>query len=81
MSTTDGQASLTMVSIKLPTFWTNSLLVWFHQAKSQFAIKCVTTSLTKFYHSVAALPQDVATPLEYLVRNPPAELYAALRSC
>ena len=32
------------------------------------------------YHCVAALPQDVATPLEYLVRNPPAELYAALSS-
>ena len=70
-----------MVSIKLPTFWTDSPKVWFLQAESQFAIKPVTTFLTKFHHCVAALPQDVATHLIDLVCNPPADPYATLRAC
>ena len=53
----DGQGSLTRVSIKLPTFWTNSPDVLFLQAKSQFAIKRMTTSLTKFHNCVAAQPR------------------------
>ena len=52
----DGQLSLTMVSIKLPTF----------QAE---------TSMTKFHHCVAALPQDVATRLIDLIRDPTADPY------
>ena len=69
-----------MVSIKLPTFWTDSPKVWFLQAKSQFAIKRVTTSLTKFHHYVAALPQDVATRLIDLIRDPTADPYTTLRA-
>ena len=72
--------SLTTVYIKLPTFWTDSPEVWFLQAESQFAIKHMTTFLTKFHDWVAALPQAVATRLIDLVHNPPAEPYAALRS-
>ena len=41
----------------------------------------MTTSLTKFHHCLAALPQDVATRLIYLVCNPAADLYATLRAC
>lgn len=76
----DGQLSLTTVSIKLPTFWTDSPEVWFLQAEAQFAIKRVTTSLTKFHHCVAALPQDVATRLIDLIRNPTSDPYATLRT-
>ena len=70
----------TTVSIKLPTFWTNSPEVWFLQAEAQFAINHVTTSLTKFHHCVAALPQDVATRLIDLIRNPTSDPYATLRN-
>ena len=66
----DGQLSLTMVSIKLPTF----------QAEAQFTIKCVTTSMTKFHHCIAALPQDVATRLIDLIRDPTADPYTTLRA-
>jgi len=80
VSNPDGQGSLTTVSIKLPTFWTDSPEVWFLQAESQFAIKRVTASMTKFHHCVAALPQDVATRLIDLIRNPSADPYTALRA-
>ena len=66
----DGQLSLTMVSIKLPTF----------QAEAQFTIKRVTTSMTKFHHCIAALPQDVATRLIDLIRDPTADPYTTLRA-
>jgi hypothetical protein len=76
----DSQVHLTTVSIKLPTFWTDSPEVWFLQAEAQFAIKRVTASLTKFHHCVAALPQDVATRLIDLIRSPPADPYSTLRA-
>ena len=71
---------LTTVSVKLPTFWTDSPEVWFLQAEAQFENKRITSSRTKFTHCVAALPQDVACRLLDLVRAPPAEPYEALRS-
>ena len=77
----DGQLSLTTVSIKLPTFWTDTPEVWFLQAEAQFAIKHMTTSLTKFHHCVAELPQDVATRLIDLIPNPTSDPYATLRTC
>ena len=52
--------SLTTVSVKLPTFWTDSPEVWFIQAEAQFEVKRITTCL-------AALPQDVACRLLDLV--------------
>ena len=71
---------LTTVSIKLPTFWTDSPEVWFLQAEAQFENKRIVTSRTKFTHCLAALPQDVACRLLDLIRSPPAEPYEALRS-
>jgi len=76
----DGQLSLTRVSVKLPTFWTDSPEVWFLQAEAQFGIKRVTTSLTKFHHCVAVLPQDVAIRLIDLILKPTSDPYATLRT-
>ena len=58
---------LTTVSVKLRTFWTDSLEVWYIQAEAQFENKGKTTSRTKFTHCLAALSQDVACRLLYLV--------------
>ena len=74
-----AQLPLTTVSVKLPSFWTDSPEVWFLQAEAQFENKGITVSRTKFTHCVAALPQDVACRLLDLVRAPPADPYAALR--
>ena len=71
---------LTTVSVKLPTFWTDSPEVWLIQVEAQFEVKRITVSQTKFNHCLAALPQDVACRLLELVRAPPAAPYEALRS-
>ena len=70
--------SLMNISVKLPTFWTNSPEVWFIQAEAQFENKTITASRTKLMHCVAALSQDVACSLLDLVRAPPIDSYEAL---
>lgn len=51
---------LTMVFVKLPSFWTDSQEVRFLQAEAQFEVKRITASHTKFTQFVASLSQDVA---------------------
>ena len=58
--------------MKLPAFWPDGAEVWFAQADTQFAIKAVTLSKTKFYHMVAVLPQEGAAQILNLIRAPPA---------
>ena len=60
------------VSMKLPTFWPDATEVWFAQADAQFAIRNLTVSKTKFYHTVAVLPQKVASQNLDLISAPPA---------
>ena len=70
---------LTTVSVKLPTFWTDSPEVWFLQAEAQFKNKRITLSQTKFTHCIAFLPHDVACRLLDLVSAAPSDPYKALR--
>ena len=60
------------ISMKLPIFWPDAVEVWFAQADTQFAIRNVMVSKTKFYHLVAVLPQEVASQILDLIRAPPA---------
>ncbi|KFD51267.1 hypothetical protein M514_07867 [Trichuris suis] len=64
MNAQDGESPLVTatsasVSIKLPPFWPRSPRLWFAQAEAQFALRQITSSLTKFYYVIAALPDDV----------------------
>ena len=60
------------IALKLLVFWPNTAVVWFAQADTQFAIKTITESKTKFYHAVASLPQDVAAQILDFIQAPPA---------
>ena len=70
--TSDAVLVAANVSMKLPTFWPDKAEVWFSQADTQFAIRSLTVSKTKFYHAVAVLPQEVASQILDLIRAPPA---------
>ena len=59
------------VALKLLVFWHEAADVWFVQDDAQFAIKSITVSKTKFYHTVASLPQDVAVQILDLIHAPP----------
>ena len=70
------------VALKLPVFWLEAAEVWFAQADAQFAIKTITVSKTKFYHTVASLPQDVAAQILDLICAPPTgDPYEVLKEC
>ena len=68
----DEEVAVRVVAIKLPQFWPEQPYVWFAQAESQFALKHVTVSLTKFHHVVSVLPQQVAAGVLDLIRSPPS---------
>ena len=66
--------------MKLPVFWPDAAEVWFAQADAQFVIRNVTVNKTKFYHTVAVLPQEVALQILDLIHAPQAgDPYVVLR--
>ena len=69
----DDDDSRSCSSLKLSTFWPDSAEVWFAQTDAQFDIRNITSSRSKFYHAVAALPQDVAGQVLDLIRSPPKD--------
>lgn len=68
------------VSLKLPTFWCKQPRTWFAQAESQFAIRGISSELTKFHYVVAAMDQETATRvLDVIEEVPAADPYTALK--
>ena len=70
--TSDAVPVAANISMKLPTFWPDVAEVWFAQGDAQFGIQKVTVSKTKFYHTVAVLPQEVASQILDLIHAHPA---------
>ena len=69
------------VSLKLPTFWSSQLEVWFAQAEAQFNLRKITADDTKYYYVLSALDQPTATRLLDLISHPPADdKYEALKT-
>ena len=72
--------SINTVSVKLPPFWPDQPLVWFAQAESQFALRNIVLTKTKYYHVTAVLPQEVALSVLDILREPPTvEPYETLK--
>ena len=71
---------VTNISMKLPTFWPGAAELWLTQADTQFGIRNITFSKTKFNQAVAVLPQEVASQILDLIPAPPAgDPYQVLR--
>ena len=70
---------LNVFTMKLPVFWPESCETWFMHAESQFHLKNITVSQTKFHHVNAALPQKEIDNVVDIVKNlPAANLYGTL---
>ena len=68
------------VLMKLPAFWPDAAEVWFTQGDTQFAMRSITVSKTKFYHAVVVVPREVASQILDLISAPPAgDPYEVLR--
>ena len=59
------------VAFKLLPFWPNNIDTWLVQAKSQFHLKGVVTSQTKFDCVVQSMFQTNAVKVFDLIRAPP----------
>ena len=70
LTTTD---LLNAVAVKLPPFWPDSIETWLVQAESQYCLKGVTSSQTKFDHLVQAMTQSDAVKVLDLIHAPPAD--------
>ena len=64
---------LNAVAVKLPLFCPDKIKTWFVLSESQFRLKGVTVSQTKFDYCVQSLSQKVAIKVLNLIRNPPAQ--------
>ena len=62
--------------------WTDNARVWFVQTEVQFAVRGVTSSLTKFFYCVEALNHADAAQVVGLIEFPPEENpYESLKEC
>ncbi|KFD50265.1 hypothetical protein M514_08893 [Trichuris suis] len=65
--TSPDSATVAGVAVKLPSFWPHAPKLWFAQAKAQFHLRGVTSSLTQFHYTIAALPDHVAADVDDLL--------------
>jgi hypothetical protein len=70
-------------TIRLPPFWSRSLLAWVRAAEAQFVLRNVTSSLEKYYLVLIALSEDQVDRVQAIVEAEATEesyvkLWAAL---
>ena len=71
---------VSMVAMKLPTFWSAQPTTWFIQAEAQFELRNITTDSTKYCHVIVALGQATALHITDVIQNPPQDgKYNALK--
>ncbi|XP_064468344.1 uncharacterized protein LOC135379022 [Ornithodoros turicata] len=61
------------VEVHLPPFWTKNPRAWFLQIEARFALRRITSPLTKYLNVVSALPPDIADQVHYLLAAPPPD--------
>ena len=66
---------LMYVAVKLPPFWPDNIKFWLIQSESQFCLKGLTFSQTKFDYVVQAMSQSDAVKVLDLIRASPADPY------
>jgi len=64
--------NVTAVALKLPPVWTDDIEGWFLHIESQFAIKKITDSHTKFQYVVSTLSSATSASVRHLLRRPDA---------
>ena len=54
-----NEGTVNKVAVKPPMFMESNVVAWFVIMDAQFNIAQITTSTTKFYHVLAALPPEI----------------------
>ena len=73
---------LAPITVKLPPFWSDNIETWLIQSESQFRLKGITYSQTKFDYVMQAMSQSDTVKVLDLIRAPPAtNPYQHLKDC
>ena len=56
-------------SINLPGFWLEKPSTWFHMCESAFAVRQITSPITKYHHCVGKLPAETVATVKEVVNN------------
>ena len=56
-------------SINLPGFWLEKPSTWFHMCESAFAVRQITSPITKYHHCVGKLPAETVVTVEDVINN------------
>ena len=67
------------VAIKVTPFFKHAPETCFAHLEAQFDIKKLTTSSTKFYYCISALPSDVSAHLTHMIRDPGDDPYQEIK--
>lgn len=62
-----------LISIKIPPFWNNRPDLWFLQIETQFRLKNITASNTKYDYLVASLNNQTMESVADVLVSPPAQ--------
>lgn len=76
----DNEISAAMATLKIPPFWSNRPDLWFLQVETQFRLKGITASQTKYDYLVSCLPSETMEIVADILTKPPAtEKYEGLK--
>ena len=67
------------ITIKVLLFFKHAPETWFTHLEAQFDIKKITTSSTKFWWCISALPSDVSALLTNIIRDPGEDTYQDIK--
>ena len=56
-------------SINLPGFWLEKPSTWFHMCESAFAVRQITSPITKYHHCMGKLPAETVATVEDVINN------------
>lgn len=68
---TNSNLNLQFASIKIPPYWSNRPDLWFLHVETQFRMRNITASNTKYDHVLAALPPETMELVADILLNPP----------
>ena len=66
------QSDVNVVAVKLPEFYKSNPEMWFASAEAQFALSKITEEVTKYYHVMKVLDEQVAVQVSQWTRKVPA---------
>ena len=75
----DDADQVNTVAVKLPELLQSKVRSWFAQAEAHFAISGISSSLTKYYHVIKALPESSIEQISELLIPPADDPYSMLK--